>query len=297
MIEFTVRSADGRDLEVLVEGPDDARVLLFHSGTPSGARRFTPFSQAATERGLRLATYSRPGYGESTADPGRSVAAAAPDSAAILDALGADRFLTLGWSGGGPHALACAALLGERCSAAAILAGVAPYGAEGLDWLDGMGPENHEEFGAAVAGVDALSSYLEIERQDLQQVTADEVAQTLGGLVPDVDRAALTGDFADYLARSFRHSVLNGIEGWRDDDLAFVAPWGFTLEAITAPVAVWQGGRDLMVPHAHGVWLADHVDGASSRLFPEEGHLSLVARLGDILDDLIELSASGGWER
>ncbi|MGI8889127.1 MAG: alpha/beta fold hydrolase [Nocardioidaceae bacterium] len=288
---ITVRTADDRELEVFVEGPEDGLVLLFHGGTPSAFHRFALLSEAAAERGLRLVMSSRPGYGESTPDPGRSVAAVAADSTAILDTLGADRFVTLGWSGGGPHALACAALLPERCAAAAVLAGVAPYGAEGLDWLGGMGPENVEEFGAAQAGVDTLTPYLENQREQLRDVTSDQVAGALGGLVSDVDKAALTGDFAEYVAGSFRRAVLHGIAGWRDDDLAFAAPWGFKLDPMQVPVAIWQGREDRMVPYDHGVWLADHVAGATSHLYPDEGHVSLIQRTADILDDLGELSA------
>ncbi len=138
-----------------------------------------------------------------------------------------------------------------------------------------------------MAGVEALTTYLDSQREHLRDVTADQVAEALGGLAPEVDRSALTEDFAEYMAESFQRAMLSGIEGWRDDDLAFVAPWGFDLDAITVPVAVWQGGVDLMVPFAHGLWLTEHVAGATSYLFADEGHLSLMQRVGDILDDLI----------
>lgn len=292
--DMTVTTSDGRALEVLVDGLVDGPVVLYHSGTPSAAVPFPLFSDAATDRGMRLVAYSRPGYGRSTPDPGRTVASVAADSSAVLDALGADRFLTLGWSGGGPHALACAALLPERCAAAAILAGVAPYGAEDLDWLDGMGPENVEEFGAAEAGVEPLSAYLEVGREQLANVTGPQVAEALGGLAPEVDKAALTGDFAEQMAESFRHAMHQGIAGWRDDDLAFAQPWGFDLSAITVPVAIWQGREDLMVPYAHGLWLSQHVGGAISHLYDDEGHVSLARRVGDLLDDLLELAGSAG---
>lgn len=289
--ERQVRLADGRTLEVIAAGPADRTPLVFHHGTPSAAVAFAPFVAAAADNGLRAVFYSRPGYAASTPQPGRTVAGAAHDVAAILDALGATTFYTIGWSGGGPHALACAALLPERCLAAATLAGVAPYRAEGLDWLAGMGPENLEEFELVERGAEALTPFLVREAAKLADLRGPDVAAALGGLVSDVDRAALTADFADFNALAMRRSLSTGIAGWRDDDLAFVADWGFDLRAITRPVAVWQGGEDRMVPAAHGEWLAAHVRGARRRIHPGEGHLSLaVGRIREIVADLLALA-------
>ena len=145
----TVRTDDGRDLEVLRYGPAGGRALVSHVGTPSAPDEFRPLMEAVDERGWQLVSYARPGYSGSTRQPGRRVADAAADVAAILDHFGLDRFLTIGRSGGGPHALACAALLPDRCAAAATVASVAPFEAEGLDFTAGMGPENVEEYGAA----------------------------------------------------------------------------------------------------------------------------------------------------
>lgn len=287
---LTVRAAGGRDLEVLVDGPDRGAVLLFHNGTPTAAVRNPHVANPAAKHGLRTVTYSRPGYARSTSQHGRSVADAAEDSEAILDSLGADRFVTLGWSGGGPHALACAALLPERCLAATTVAGVAPYAAAGLDWFAGMGPENVNEFGAAVEGERPLVEFLEKASAGLSDVTGPELAAALGGLASDVDKTALTGEFAEVLAESFRRSVSSGIAGWRDDDLAFAQPWGFDLKSIRVPVAIWQGALDRMVPFDHGRWLAANIPTAHARLIEDEGHLSLVNHIERILDDLVELS-------
>lgn len=289
-----MRAAGGRDLEVLVDGPEVGTVLLFHYGTPSAATRNPGVTSAAAKRGLRTVTYSRPGYAASTPNPGRSVADAAQDSEAILDALAADRFVTVGWSGGGPHALACAALLSERCLAAATIASVAPYGAAGLDWLAGMGPENVEEFGVTLEGEGPLGAYLDTAAAGLRHVTGPEVAGALGGLISQVDKDALTGELADVLAEFFRRSVSTGIAGWRDDDLAFARPWGFEMKNIRVPVAIWQGSQDRMVPFAHGRWLAANVAGAQSRLLDDEGHISLLNHIDRILEDLVELGTNRG---
>src|SRR5262249_38504402 len=157
-----------------------------------------------------------------------------------------------------------AALLPGRCLAAASMAGVAPYHAEGLDWVAGMGAENVAEFGAALAGEDALTSFLEPAAREMATLTGAGVAAGLGNLVSAADQAAVTGEFADYLAASLRAAVAGGVAGWRDDDLAFTADWGFTMAGVAAgaPVAVWQGDQDMMVPYSHGQWLAAHIPGA-----------------------------------
>jgi pimeloyl-ACP methyl ester carboxylesterase len=151
----------------------------------------------------------------------------AADTLAIVERLGARRFYTAGRSGGGPHALACAASLADRVLACATIAGVGPFGAPGLNFLDGMGQDNQEEFGAALAGPSQLQGYLERQAQVLAEVTGEQVAAALGDLVSPVDLGALTGEFAAYLATTFRRAVSKGMWGWFDDDLAFTQPWGF----------------------------------------------------------------------
>jgi pimeloyl-ACP methyl ester carboxylesterase len=283
---------DGRQLEVLLAGPPEGMPLVFHNGTPSGLVEFGPMTRAASARGLRMVLYSRPGYGGSTPQPGRIVADAAADVAAILDQIGAGQFLTAGASGGGPHALACAALLPGRCLAAASIAGVAPRDAPGLNWLGGMGPENIEEFTVAAGGEEPLTAFLEAAAAALRDVTAAQLADAMAGLASATDKAALTGEYAGYLASAFRAAVSTGIAGWRDDDLAFVRDWGFSVTADRlVPVAIWQGTEDRMVPYPHGQWLAAHVLGARAHLLPGEGHLTLtLTSFGEILDDLLDLA-------
>jgi pimeloyl-ACP methyl ester carboxylesterase len=283
---------DGRRLEVLTAGPEDGLPLLFHNGTPSGLVAFPAMVAEAAARGLRTVMYARPGYGESTAQPGRCVADAAADVTTVLDGVGAAQFVTIGWSGGGPHALACAALLPARCLAAVSLAGLAPAHAGGLDWMAGMAPENVTEVTAAAQGEPALTAFLEAAAAGVGQVTGQQVAEELGGLISAADRAVVTGEFADHMAGSFRIALRAGIAGWRDDDIAFVSDWGFPVEQASAvPVAIWQGDEDRMVPFSHGAWLAAHVPGARAHLVPGEGHLTIAVRsFGAVLDDLLDLA-------
>jgi pimeloyl-ACP methyl ester carboxylesterase len=290
MPEIRVDAPGGRVLQVWVEGPDDGDVVIGHHGTPSSGLPYARSVAEATTRGLRSVTYSRPGYGASTRREGRSVADCAADVAAIADALGAERFYTLGGSGGGPHALACGALLRDRVMAVASIAGVVPYGADGVDFLDGMGQDNHVEFGAALAGPKALEAWMDEHAAETGQASSpDQLIASFGDLVSPVDREALTGDLGEHMVANERLALADGYWGWFDDDLAFVRDWGFDPAAVSVPVSVWQGRQDRFVPCAHGEWLAAHVPGARAHLYEEHGHLSLaLSSFGSILDDLID---------
>jgi pimeloyl-ACP methyl ester carboxylesterase len=299
MSTLTVSTRDGRDLEVLVAGPEDGLPLVFHHGTPQGAVPHPELERAAAARGLRVVAYSRPGYGASTPRPdGLTTATVADDVtddvAAILDRLGADRFLTLGWSGGGPRALACAAMLPDRCGGAVCGVGLAPPEEFEGDVREGMGEENVAEFTAAMAGPEELTRLLQEFCPPVFSATAADVADSLGSLIPPVDRAALTGERAEVMAAAFRHAGRQGIVGWLHDDLTLVRPWGFSVRDIRVPVTVWQGTEDLMVPFAHAQWLAEHVPGARVHLEPGEGHLSLLAQMPRILDDLLDAAGVTG---
>ncbi|HEY8640529.1 MAG TPA: alpha/beta hydrolase [Solirubrobacterales bacterium] len=283
-----VLTPDGRRLAVEVAGPQDGEVVVFHTGTPSAGSLFAPLLEAGAERGLRHVSYSRPGYGDSDRQPGRTIADCTHDVAAIADALGVERFYTTGHSGGGPHALACAALLPDRVNSATTTAGVAPFDAEGLDWLAGMGQENLDEFAAQQAGDSELQAFLEDSAEELRSLTGEQVLAALGDLISEADRAVLTGEFAEHMAASLREALRTGIWGWFDDDKATCAGWGFDLAKIDVPVTIWQGEEDRMVPFVHGKWLAAHVSGAKARLLPDQGHLSLeLGSYGDVLDDLV----------
>lgn len=282
---------DGRTIEVLTGGDPDGFPLLFHMGSPSAVAASAAIDAAAAAAGLRYVTFSRPGYGRSTPRPapGRYADDVA-ESLVVLDHLGIGDFVTGGWSGGGPRALACAALVPDRCRAAATLAGVAPYGAAGLDWFEGMAEENLEEYHTAEQGPEAYGALVEEQILPMLAATPDQIADAMGGLVTPVDRAMVTDELADWMSRTFNHAGAQGAIGVRDDGLAAVAPWGFDLAEIRVPVAVWQGRQDAMVPYSHGAWLAANVPGAQPHLFEDEGHLSLLGRLDEILEDLKRLA-------
>jgi pimeloyl-ACP methyl ester carboxylesterase len=283
MTSHLVAAPDGRALAVREAGDPGGPAIVAHHGSPGAGVLFRTEVESARERGLRLVTYDRPGFGGSSPHQGRSVADAAADVATILDALGVERFATYGTSGGGPHALACAALLEHRCAAAATIAGVGAADAPDLDWLDGMGEGNHAEFGAAREGREALAPLLESEAAGMRAAEPEQLADAIRPHLSDVDAAALTGELAQHLLDSFKTGLEPGIEGWIEDDFAFIGPWGFELGSIEVPVLVWQGEQDLMVPGAHGRWLRKHLPTAEGEVLPGEGHLTLfVNRVADV---------------
>jgi len=288
VLEQQLQLPDGRRLDMRVSGPAGGLPLVFHHGTPGARTPIHALERAAHARGLRLVTTSRPGYGSSSRQPGRSVVDAVADTDAVLAAVDAQRCLTMGWSGGGPHTLACGARLGAA-AAVLVVAGVAPYEADGLDWMAGMGEDNIVEFSAALQGEDRLRPYLSEQGEVLRDISAADIVASMESLLPDVDRAALTGEFGEDMAASFREAVSTDVDGWLDDDLAFAKPWGFGLGEISVPVMIWQGSADLMVPFAHGQWLAAGLPAAVTHLEEGEGHLSVgLGKLDAMLDELVK---------
>ncbi len=282
--ERVVTLRDGRGLAVAVSGPDDGVPLLYHHGTPGCL--FQPEANRAecARRGLRYLTYSRAGVEGSTRNPGRSVADVAEDMEDVLDALGVERCLVAGKSGGGPHALATGALLPDRVAAVISIAGCRPNG-EGF--LDGMGADNIEEFRLAEQGEDSLRPFVMKHREALKDADGVALVRDLANLLPEVDRQVLTSDVgADAVA-----GMVGGVQvpdGWIDDDLAFVRSWGFDLGDLAVPTYVWQGSEDKMVPFHHGEWLAANIPGAVAHLEQGEGHFSVaVGALGRMLDEVL----------
>ena len=272
MIEVT--TPDGRTLRAYdVPVDDPVLTVVWHHGTPNVGTPPEPLLPASAERGIRWVSYDRPGYGGSTPHPGRDVASAAGDVGAIADALGLGRFAVLGHSGGGPHALACAALLGDRVVAAVSGSSLAPYPADGLDWFAGINPAGTAELRAAVEGRAALEHVLTASEYDPEMFTA-------------TDHTALEGDWG-WLGRIAGEALEGGIGGMVDDDLAYVAPWGFEPATITAHVLLLHGDADRVVPSSHARWLADRIASAELWLRPGDGHVSVLNAVTDALDWLL----------
>jgi pimeloyl-ACP methyl ester carboxylesterase len=270
---------DGRTLHAYDTGTDrtDGPLAVFwHHGTPNIGAPPAPLFSDAERLGLSWVSYDRPGYGGSTPNPGRDVASAAADVAAVADALGIDRFAVMSHSGGGPHALACAALLPERVLAVVTVAGLAPYDAEGLDFFDGMADAGVASLRAAAEGRESRERY------------EDSGAEDDIGFTP-ADEAALSGEWSWFLD-VVRPALAGGPGGMIDDDLAYVAPWGFDPSQVAAPVFLLHGGSDRVVPSSHSTWLVDRIPLAELQILPDDGHITVLNSGADALAWLSERS-------
>ncbi len=252
-------------------------MVLIHGGTPSSRLVYAPTLRLAEQQGIRLLSYDRPGYGGSDRDPGRSVASCAGDVRAIAGQLSIDRLAVWGVSGGSPHALACAALLPDLVPAVGALASPAPWGAEGLDWFAGMGRENIEDLELTLNDRAAGLAKHEQERLEFLAASPETIYKVMETLLSPVDRQALTPGRAEFLHESTQLGLAENVDGWWDDDVAFVEPWGFELEQIESPVLLLHGRHDQFVPISHGEWLARHIPGVEARLLDDDGHLTLTS--------------------
>jgi pimeloyl-ACP methyl ester carboxylesterase len=283
ILKRTVSTAGGRQLATVVYGDPDGRPVFLLHGTPGSRIGPRPRSAILHRLGVRLICFDRPGYGESDRQPGRRVADAAADVSAIADALGLGRFAVVGRSGGGPHALACAALLSERVTKVAVLVGLAPREADGLDWLDGMTEYNAAEYEAVSSGYAAIAA--------VTQATADAVRADPASLLaklqlelPDADLRVVTDTgIRPLLEAAYAEALRMSPHGWIDDALAFYAPWGFDPAAVTVPVLLWHGARDNLSPVSHAKWLAERMPSAAVVVQAGAAHFGALDVLPDIL--------------
>jgi pimeloyl-ACP methyl ester carboxylesterase len=275
---LTLETPDGRELAFALWGdPDGFPVLALH-GTPGCRLERWPDEELYRGLGIRLVTHDRAGYGRSSRRPGRRIVDEVDDVVALADHLGLERFGVTGGSGGGAHALACAALLPDRVVRATCAVGVAPLGDPGLEqeaWLAGMDPENVKEFGWALAGEEVLLRELEAEHAKIVARVNEDPSSVLEGFeLSEADQTALTRRETMQIVReSWAEHSVRGVGGWADDDLAHLKPWGFDVERISIPVLVWYGATDVLVPPAHGEWLAAHVPGCKVRIDDVGGHM------------------------
>jgi pimeloyl-ACP methyl ester carboxylesterase len=273
--ERDVHLGDGRVLRVLEAGDLQGKPVFVLHGQPGSRLLYGRHVQDAARRGIRLIGHDRPGYGGSTRKPGRIIADEAADVRAIADELKIDQFAVWGHSAGGALALACAALLPDRVVAAASLAAVAPYPAEGLDWLEGMGEFNVTDFTMMMNDRTAWEAKSTEEAAAMANATVEDVAKFPASLLSDVDRKALTDEAAAFLTDQVKEGMRPGVGGSLDDQLSQVAPWGFELASIRVPLQYWHGRHDKFVPFSHGQWLAARLPGADIHLEPEDGHIAL----------------------
>jgi pimeloyl-ACP methyl ester carboxylesterase len=272
-IEHRVKTADGRTLAVAEWGDPDGVPFIAMHGTPGGRMTYWKDPTVDARHGLRRLTFDRPGYGESTRMKGRSVADVVKDVQTITQTLGIDRFIVDGGSGGGPHCLATAALMPDRVIRCLADVSIAPYPSDGLDWLDGMTEGNVDEFRAAMEGEEPMRQIAERERRTTLDRLAEGRVDFLGDSyeLSEADKAQMARHMTR-VADQFFNALAPGVDGWVDDMLAFVNPWGFEVESIRVPTAITYGRTDNLVPPAHGDWLAAHVPSATVYAHDDAGH-------------------------
>jgi pimeloyl-ACP methyl ester carboxylesterase len=287
ILKRTVRAADDRRLSTQMYGdPDGKPVFLLH-GTPGSRLGPHPRSAVLHRLGVRLISFDRPGYGGSDRLGGRRVADVAADVLTIAEFYGLEQFAVVGRSGGGPHALACAALLPERITKAAVLVGLAPQGADGLDWFDGMAQSNVIEFTAAANGYEGIAAHTKVVADAIRADPASLIAQ-LQVELPDSDRRVVADrGIRLQLIATYAEALRTSDFGWIDDALAFCSPWGFDPGAVTVPVLLWHGASDIFSPASHAIWLADKIPSAAVVVQAGAAHFGALDVLPDILQWLL----------
>jgi pimeloyl-ACP methyl ester carboxylesterase len=282
-LKQTVKAADGRRLATAVFGDPAGRPVFLLHGTPGSRIGPRPRSAILHRLGVRLICFDRPGYGGSDRQPGRRVCDAAADVSAIADDFGLERFAVVGRSGGGPHALACAALLAERVTKVAVLVGLAPREADGLDWLDGMTESNVTEYEAVSNGYAAIAAVTKATADAVRADPASLLAK-LQPELPDPDLRVVTDPgIRSLLQAAYAEALRMSPHGWIDDALAFYAPWGFDPAAVTVPVLLWHGANDNLSPVSHAKWLAKRIPSAAVVVQAGAAHFGAIDVLPDIL--------------
>jgi pimeloyl-ACP methyl ester carboxylesterase len=278
ILSYQVKTPDGRQLSTQAYGdPDGKPVFLLH-GTPGSRLGPHPRGAVLHRLGIQLIAFDRPGYGESDRHEGRRVADAAADVLTIADAYGLEKFAVVGRSGGGPHALACAALLPNRLTRAAVLVGLAPRGADGLDWYDGMTESNILEHTAAAEGYEGVAALTEAAADAVRADPASLLA-SLQPDMPDSDRRVV----AD---RGIRSMLLETYA----EALRASSHGCFDPATITVPVLLWHGAIDNLSPVSHARWLADRIPNAAVVVQAGAAHFGAL----DVLPDILRwLSADG----
>jgi pimeloyl-ACP methyl ester carboxylesterase len=285
-----IKGPDGRQLGIAEYGDPAGKPVLFLHGTPGSRLRRPPNEDDVRAAGLRLLMYDRPGYGDSERQPGRRIVDCVPDVEAIADSLGLGQFHVVGGSGGGPHALAVAARLGDRVPAVECWVSPGPIDAIDFDFRAGMDPENVQEYGWAMESEEVLHRELTNEAEQMLGQFANQAEKPLGEIdfgEADLElmaRVDVQTSMGEMVVEAFR----TGVWGWVDDDLAMIEPWGFDLDEIRVPVTIRFGTEDVLVPAAHGEWLGRHVPGARVIVDDAGGHLVSPETMLEIFAELAQ---------
>ncbi|MFC8619657.1 alpha/beta fold hydrolase [Micromonospora purpureochromogenes] len=297
--EFAHRADNKRVAYEVTGAPDGLPVFLLH-GTPGSRRGPKPRGIVLYRLGVRLIAHDRPGYGDSDRREGRDVADAARDVEAIADQLGLEHFAVAGRSGGGPHALACAAdgALRGRVTRVAVLVSFAPSDATQLDWFAGMNSDNVRGFGGD-GNRDTASVIEQIRRRAARAIEDPRfLLEELMVEMSAADRRAVNdAALRRLITDTYEEALRAGPYGWIDDVLALRRSWKFDLGAIdtaVTPVRLWHGAEDTFAPASHARWLAGQIPGAEVEVQPGAAHFDAVEELPRMLRWLTDVGAPVG---
>jgi pimeloyl-ACP methyl ester carboxylesterase len=291
-VPTTLTLADGRAMEYAAYGDPGGRPVLFFHGTPGTGGAGALADAAGRATGLRLIAPSRPGYGGTTLTP-PSLASVARDALALADALGVDTVLTHGVSGGGPYAVAVAAVAPDRVGGLLASGGAGRH----LEVTpEVLSEADRDAFELAAAG-DWAGATVAMTKDTLTQMGAlleldvDGFAQGFRSVLPPGERSL--DDHPDVqrvlLADVWR--ALRSVDGFVRDNLAWGMPWDVDLGAVTAPTLLVHGDRDAMVPAAHGDWLAERIPGAHRLVLDDADHGAVtVLRLEEQYRQLLSIA-------
>ena len=250
---------------------DSENVLFFHHGTPSAGPLSPYIRRNADANNFRVIGIIRPGYGSSTAIPGRTIDTISEINCEVANAFGIERFGLVGGSGGGPHALASAHLAGNRCLAQLIIAGTAPSDSSNFDFFAGMTEEGRDRWLLPLTSMDNFEAGITKEATAMSTYSDEQIREKFNVEAEDPS----SDEVVSAIKAKLKYSFLQGIQGMRDDYLAFLKPWGFSLGETSMPVQLWTGTEDVNVPQSHSHYLHGVIPNSELRAMVGKNHSTI----------------------
>ena len=278
----TIRLADGRRLGVAYHGDPAGDPVFVCHGTPASRLGHDFTDAAARQRRLRIICLDRPGIGLSDPKPDRTVGGFADDVAAVADQLGHERFAVLGYSGGGPYALACGARLPDRVTVSVLMAGVGPLDRPGA--REGLGKTDLQLVTMIERHPRRASLFLRLMVRGAR-ISPKSAVKSFRKEVSAVDQAAID-EIGPGMLAFFVEAFRQGPAGPILDYKLWAEPWDFALEDVAVPVHIWQGTDDNLVPMGHAEDMARRIPNSTLHPLPRTGHVSIQGHIGEILDSV-----------